>query len=77
MLRQALACDNLTGNPCAAACTITDYASVSSAVKSCATITFSDLSVPPSSTLNLQKLQPSATVVFDGNTVRAFLLPPG
>ncbi|KAF3901731.1 Polygalacturonase [Arthrobotrys entomopaga] len=54
--------------PNGAGCLVTAYASISSAVKSCSLITLSNISAPPSSTINLQKLLPSATVVFAGLT---------
>ncbi|KAF3925466.1 Polygalacturonase [Orbilia brochopaga] len=49
-------------------CLVTAYASISSAVKSCTLLTLSNISAPPSSTIDLQKLLPSATVVFAGLT---------
>jgi polygalacturonase len=56
-------------------CTVTDYASISSAVKSCTDILLSDISAPPSSTLLISKLKPSATVTLAGSFVRSGLLP--
>ncbi|KAJ6261199.1 Polygalacturonase [Drechslerella dactyloides] len=47
-------------------CLVTAYASISAAVKSCTLLTLSNISAPPSSSIDLQKLQPSATVVFAG-----------
>ncbi|KAF3919583.1 Polygalacturonase [Dactylellina cionopaga] len=49
-------------------CTVTAYASISAAVKSCSLLTLSNISAPPSSSIDLQKLLPSATVVFAGLT---------
>lgn len=49
-------------------CTVTAYASISSAVASCSNIVLSNISAPPSSTLDLQKLLPSAVVIFAGET---------
>lgn len=56
-------------------CTVTDYASISSAVKSCTNIILSNISAPPSSTINLEKLQTSAVVTFAGDTV-SWAFPP-
>ncbi|OKL61468.1 hypothetical protein UA08_03373 [Talaromyces atroroseus] len=50
------------------ACVVTEYASISSAVKSCTNIVLSNISAPPSSTINLQSLQTGATVTFAGTT---------
>ncbi|ROW02456.1 hypothetical protein VMCG_06124 [Cytospora schulzeri] len=49
-------------------CTVTAAADVSSAVASCSNILLDNLSMPASSTLDLQDLQPSAVVVFSGTT---------
>ncbi|KAI1297058.1 glycosyl hydrolases family 28-domain-containing protein [Xylaria venustula] len=49
-------------------CTVTAYASISSAVKSCTNIVLSNISAPPSSTIDLQSLQTGATVTFAGTT---------
>lgn len=57
---------NITSAP---ACTVTEYAQLSSAVKSCSDLTIFGLSAPPSSTINLQSLQTGATVTFAGKTV--------
>jgi polygalacturonase len=51
-------------------CVVTAYASISSAVKSCTNIVLSNISAPPSSTIDLQSLQTGATVTFAGTTVR-------
>lgn len=61
----------------AADCTITAYAQLSSAVKSCSDLTLSDFSAPPSSTIDLQSLQTGATVTFAGTTVRHLLPSDG
>ncbi|KAH7143529.1 putative endopolygalacturonase D [Dactylonectria macrodidyma] len=50
------------------ACTVTDYAQLSSAVASCTNIILSDLAVPASSTLDLESLQTGAVVTFSGTT---------
>ncbi|KAI1270757.1 BcPG3, endopolygalacturonase 3 [Xylariaceae sp. FL1019] len=50
------------------ACTVTEYASISSAVDSCTDIVLSNISAPPSSTIDLQGLQTGATVTFAGTT---------
>ncbi|KAJ5983692.1 hypothetical protein N7481_005791 [Penicillium waksmanii] len=50
------------------ACVVTEYASISSAVKSCTNIVLSNISAPPSSTIDLQSLQTGATVTFAGTT---------
>lgn len=55
-------------------CTVTAYASISSAVKSCTNILLSDVAVPASSTLNLKSLQTGATVTFAGKTVSRYNL---
>lgn len=49
-------------------CTVTAYASISPAVKSCSNIVLSNISVPPSSTIDLQNLQTGAVVSFAGTT---------
>lgn len=49
-------------------CTVTAAADVSSAVASCTAIELADLTLPPSVTLDLTGLQPSASVVFSGTT---------
>ncbi|KAJ9148486.1 Glycoside hydrolase, family 28 [Pleurostoma richardsiae] len=49
-------------------CTVTAYASISSAVNSCSNIILSNISAPPSSTIDLQKLQTGAAVIFAGTT---------
>lgn len=59
---------SFTGNG-GTTCTVTDYASISSAVASCSNILLSDISAPPSSTIDLQDLQTGAAVIFDGTTV--------
>lgn len=50
------------------ACVVTEYASISSAVESCTNIVLSNISAPPSSTIDLQSLQTGATVTFAGTT---------
>jgi polygalacturonase len=52
-----------------AACTVTAYASISSAVASCTNIVLSGISAPASSTINLASLQTGTTVTFAGKTV--------
>jgi polygalacturonase len=52
-----------------ATCTVTAYASIPSAVKSCTNIILSNISAPPSSAIDLQKLQIGAAVTFAGTTV--------
>ncbi|KAI7971268.1 hypothetical protein EIK77_007322 [Talaromyces pinophilus] len=52
----------------AGACVVTAYAGISSAVKSCTNIVLSNISAPPSSTIDLQSLQTGATVTFAGTT---------
>ncbi|KAL2841425.1 putative endopolygalacturonase D [Aspergillus pseudoustus] len=49
-------------------CTVTEYASISSAVESCTNILLSDVYAPPSSTIDLQNLQTGAAVIFAGTT---------
>ncbi|KAF7591359.1 hypothetical protein BBP40_001637 [Aspergillus hancockii] len=49
-------------------CTVTEYASISSAVASCSNIVLSDIYAPPSSTIDLQSLQTGAAVIFAGKT---------
>ncbi|POS78251.1 polygalacturonase [Diaporthe helianthi] len=49
-------------------CTVTAAADVASAVASCSNILLENLSMPASSTLDLQKLKPSAVVTFGGKT---------
>ncbi|KAI0146925.1 glycosyl hydrolases family 28-domain-containing protein [Xylariaceae sp. FL1272] len=49
-------------------CIVTAYASISSAVESCTNIVLSNISAPPSSTIDLQALQTGATVTFAGTT---------
>lgn len=49
-------------------CVVTEYASISSAVESCTNIVLSNISAPPSSTIDLQSLQTGATVTFAGTT---------
>ncbi|CEL01762.1 hypothetical protein ASPCAL01340 [Aspergillus calidoustus] len=49
-------------------CTVTEYASISSAVESCTNILLSDIYAPPSSTIDLQNLQTGAAVIFAGTT---------
>ncbi|KAJ5361750.1 hypothetical protein N7541_002594 [Penicillium brevicompactum] len=49
-------------------CVVTAYASISSAVESCTNIVLSNISAPPSSTIDLQSLQTGATVTFAGTT---------
>ncbi|KAL4865834.1 hypothetical protein BDV12DRAFT_145261 [Aspergillus spectabilis] len=58
---------SVTGNP-GTTCTVSEYASLSSAVASCTNILLSDLYAPPSSTIDLQNLQTGAAVIFDGTT---------
>lgn len=53
----------------AATCTVTAYASISAAVKACSNIVLSNISAPPSSTIDLQNLQTGAVVSFAGTTV--------
>lgn len=50
------------------ACIVTEYAQIASAVASCTDIVLSDLSMPASSTLDLQSLQTGAVVTFAGTT---------
>ncbi|KAF7547523.1 hypothetical protein G7Z17_g7688 [Cylindrodendrum hubeiense] len=50
------------------ACTVTEYAQLSSAVASCTDIVLDNLSVPASSTLDLESLQTGAIVTFSGTT---------
>lgn len=50
------------------ACTVTEYAQISSAVASCTNIVLSGVSMPASSTLDLQSLQTGAVVTFEGTT---------
>ncbi|KAG8157817.1 hypothetical protein KVR01_012479 [Diaporthe batatas] len=57
----------VTGNG-GTTCTVTAAADVASAVASCTNILLDNLSMPASSTLDLQKLQPSAVVTFSGKT---------
>lgn len=57
----------VTGNG-GTTCTVTAAADVSSAVASCSNIVLDNLSMPASSTLDLQALQPSAVVIFSGTT---------
>ncbi|KAH8671558.1 glycosyl hydrolases family 28-domain-containing protein [Xylariales sp. PMI_506] len=57
-----------TGASGGTTCTVTAYASISSAVKSCTNIILSNISAPPSSTIDLQSLQTGATVTFAGTT---------
>ncbi|KAL1862943.1 hypothetical protein Daus18300_008274 [Diaporthe australafricana] len=57
----------VTGNG-GTTCTVTAAADVASAVASCSNIVLDNLSMPASSTLDLQKLQPSAVVTFSGTT---------
>ncbi|KAJ0114423.1 hypothetical protein N8I77_003202 [Diaporthe amygdali] len=57
----------VTGNG-GTTCTVTAAADVASAVASCSNILLDNLSMPASSTLDLQKLQPSAVVTFGGTT---------
>ncbi|KIN03278.1 glycoside hydrolase family 28 protein [Oidiodendron maius Zn] len=52
----------------AATCTVTAYASISAAVKTCSNIVLSNISAPPSSTIDLQNLQTGAVVSFAGTT---------
>lgn len=61
-----------TSAPGGTTCTVTAYASISSAVKSCSNIVLSNISAPPSSTINLQALQTGATVTFAGTTTFGF-----
>ncbi|KAH8682625.1 glycosyl hydrolases family 28-domain-containing protein [Xylariales sp. PMI_506] len=49
-------------------CTVTAYADISSAVASCTNIVLSNISAPPSSTIDLQALQTGAVVTFAGTT---------
>ncbi|KAJ6019824.1 hypothetical protein N7499_003073 [Penicillium canescens] len=49
-------------------CVVSEYASLSSAVKSCTNIVLSDFYAPPSSTIDLQSLQTGAVVTFAGTT---------
>ncbi|KAL3455385.1 putative polygalacturonase [Aspergillus heterothallicus] len=49
-------------------CTVSEYASLSSAVASCSNILLSDFYAPPSSTIDLQDLQTGAAVIFAGTT---------
>ncbi|KUI56399.1 putative endopolygalacturonase D [Cytospora mali] len=57
----------VTGNG-GTTCTVTAAADVSSAVASCTNILLDNLSMPASSTLDMQALQPSAVVIFSGTT---------
>ncbi|KAJ5596495.1 hypothetical protein N7450_002953 [Penicillium hetheringtonii] len=50
------------------ACVVTEYASIPSAVESCTNIVLSNISAPPSSTIDLQGLQTGAAVTFAGTT---------
>ncbi|KAL4917682.1 putative endopolygalacturonase D [Aspergillus aurantiobrunneus] len=58
---------SFTGNG-GTTCTVTEYASISSAVASCSNILLSDVYAPPSSTIDLQELQTGAAVIFAGTT---------
>ncbi|PWY72949.1 endopolygalacturonase D [Aspergillus heteromorphus CBS 117.55] len=49
-------------------CTVTEYASISSAVASCSNILLSGISAPASSTIDLTSLQTGAAVIFAGET---------
>ncbi|PYH89594.1 endo-polygalacturonase D [Aspergillus ellipticus CBS 707.79] len=49
-------------------CTVTEYASISSAVESCSNILLSGVSAPASSTIDLSSLQTGAAVIFAGET---------
>lgn len=53
-------------------CTVTAYASVSSATKSCTNILLSNVAVPSSTTLNLSKLSSGTTLTFGGTTTFAY-----
>ncbi|KFY07161.1 hypothetical protein V492_07395 [Pseudogymnoascus sp. VKM F-4246] len=56
------------GANAATPCTVTEYASISSAVASCTDIVLSGIVAPASSSIDLSKLQDGATVTFDGKT---------
>ncbi|PWY91494.1 endopolygalacturonase D [Aspergillus sclerotioniger CBS 115572] len=49
-------------------CTVTEYASISSAVASCSNILLSNVYAPASSTIDLTGLQTGAAVIFAGET---------
>ncbi|TPR06767.1 NmrA-like family protein [Aspergillus niger] len=49
-------------------CTVTEYASISSAVASCSNILLSNINAPASSTIDLTGLQTGAAVIFAGET---------
>lgn len=57
------------GASAATTCTVTEYASISSAVASCTDIVLSGIVAPESSAIDLSDLQDGATVTFDGTTV--------
>lgn len=57
------------GASAATPCTVTEYASISSAVASCTDIVLSGIVAPESSAIDLSDLQDGSTVTFDGKTV--------
>lgn len=66
-----LATKTTTQAASATSCTVTEYASVSAAVKSCTSIALSGITVPAGDYLELTKLKDGATVTFEGTTVRS------
>ncbi|KFY03600.1 hypothetical protein O988_01372 [Pseudogymnoascus sp. VKM F-3808] len=56
------------GANAATPCTVTEYASISSAVASCTDIVLSNIAAPASSSIDLSKLKDGAKVTFDGKT---------
>ncbi|PYH83733.1 endo-polygalacturonase D [Aspergillus uvarum CBS 121591] len=63
----AVAATSAVGNG-GTTCTVTEYASISSAVASCSNILLSGVSAPASSTIDLTGLQTGAAVIFAGET---------
>ncbi|GKT54284.1 polygalacturonase 3 [Colletotrichum tofieldiae] len=55
----------------ATGCTVTEYAGIAKAVKTCTQITLSNIAAPVNGSIDLQKLQNGATVTFDGTTTFA------
>lgn len=58
------------GASAATPCTVTEFASISSAVASCTDIVLKNIVAPSASAIDLSKLKTGAKVTFAGKTVR-------
>jgi polygalacturonase len=63
-----------TSTSSSASCTITAYADVATAVKTCTDIHLHNITVPAKETLDLSKVKANSVITFEGHTARPFSL---